>query len=75
MVASPMAKMIHGAARIRSIPVIGSVPKWPALSSSVHPVEVRDRCSWHGDGMEAASGLAGGGGEADSGDGVDGAGR
>jgi hypothetical protein len=33
MVASPMAKMIHGAATIRSIPVIGSAPKRPVLSS------------------------------------------
>ncbi len=43
MAASPIAKAIHGATTIRSVPVIRVAPKLPVLSRSVHPVVVRAR--------------------------------
>jgi hypothetical protein len=43
MAASPIAKAIHGATTIRSVPVIRVAPKLPVLSRSVHPVVMRAR--------------------------------
>ena len=43
MATSPIAKAIHGAATIRSVPVIRVTPQLPVLSRSVHPVVVRAR--------------------------------
>ncbi len=41
MAASPIAKAIHGASTIRSVPVIRVAPQLLVLSRLVHPAVVR----------------------------------